>query len=109
MHTPDQVIAGLVEGNLGYANVGKSVTEVARSFGIIKTTCDRWKNTYGPVLAKDAKLLKELLAENLKLTVTDWGILHLNPSSSEGGEDRADFVSVPVQLVIRMLALLHVR
>jgi transposase-like protein len=48
-------------------NKGATVSEVARSFGITETTWYRWKNTYGAMLATDAKRLKELEAENRRL------------------------------------------
>ena len=54
-------------------NEGKTIAEVARSFGITETTWHRWKNTYGAMKANDAKGLKELEAENerLKIMVAD--------------------------------------
>jgi len=71
-HTPDQVIAKLAEGDR-MLNGGKTVAEVARSFGITETTWHRWKNTYGGMKANVAKRLKELEAENrrLKIMVAD--------------------------------------
>ncbi len=71
-HTPDQVIAKLAEGDR-MLNEGKTIAEVARSFGITETTWHRWKNTYGGMKANDAKRLKELEAENrrLKIMVAD--------------------------------------
>lgn len=71
-HTPEQVIAKLAEGDQ-MLNEGKTVAEVARSFGITETTWYRWKSTYGGMKAKDAKRLKELEAENrrLKIAVAD--------------------------------------
>ena len=65
-HTPDQVIAKLAEGDR-MLNEGKTVAEVARSFGITETTWHRRKNTYGGMKANDAKRLKELEAENRRL------------------------------------------
>jgi len=35
-------------------NEGKTIAEVARSFGITETTWHRWKNTYGGMKANDA-------------------------------------------------------
>ncbi len=48
-------------------NEGASVAEVARSLAVTETTWHRWKNTYGTMLATDAKKLKELEMENRKL------------------------------------------
>ncbi len=61
-HTPEQVIAKLAEGDR-MLNEGKTVGEVARTFGIAETTWHRWKNTYGPMLGPDMKRLKELEAQ----------------------------------------------
>ena len=64
-HTPEQVIAKLTEGDR-MLNEGKTVAEVARTFGITETTWHRWKNTYGDMLGPDMKRLKGLEAENRK-------------------------------------------
>ena len=71
-HTPEHVIAKRGESDQ-MLNEGKTVAEVARSFGITETTRHRWKSTYGGMKAKDAKRLKELEAENrrLKIAVAD--------------------------------------
>jgi len=66
LHTPDQVIAKLTKGDK-MLKEGKTIAEVARSFGITETTWHRWKNTYGGMKANDAKRLKELEAENRRL------------------------------------------
>ena len=67
-NTPEQVITKLAEGDK-MLNEGKTIAEVARSFGITETTWYRWKSTYGSMLANDAKRLKELEAENRKLKI----------------------------------------
>ncbi len=65
-HTPEQVIRKLAEGDK-MLNEGKTVAEVARHLAVTETTWHRWKNTYGTMLATDAKKLKELEMENRKL------------------------------------------
>ena len=50
-------------------NEGKTVTELARHFGITETTGYRWKSTYSGAKAQDIKRLKELEAENRKLKI----------------------------------------
>ena len=60
-HTPEQVITKLAEGDK-MSNEGKTIAEVARSFGITETTWYRWKSTYGEMLGPDMKRLKELEA-----------------------------------------------
>ncbi|WP_423783062.1 transposase [Ferrimicrobium acidiphilum] len=71
-HTPEQVITKIAEGDQ-MLNEGKTIAEVARSFGITETTWYRCKSTYGGMKANDAKRLKELEAENrrLKIMVAD--------------------------------------
>ena len=66
--TPDQVIATLTEGDQ-VRKRGNIIAEVVRSFCITETTWHRWKNTYGAVLANEAKQFKELKAENQKLKI----------------------------------------
>ena len=67
-HTPEQVVTKLAEGDR-MLNEGKTVTEVARHFGITETTWYRWKSTYGGMKAQDVKKLKELEIENRKLKI----------------------------------------
>ncbi len=65
-HTPDQIIRKLAEGDrlLGQ---GKTVEEVARHLEVTVQTWYRWKNQYGGMKADDAKRLKELERENVRL------------------------------------------
>ncbi|MHB1734421.1 MAG: transposase [Ferrimicrobium acidiphilum] len=71
-HTPDQVIAKLAEGDR-MLNGGKTVAEVARSFGVPDTTWHRSMNTYSGAKSPDIRRLKELEVENrrLKISVAD--------------------------------------
>ena len=65
-HTPEQIIRKLAEGDrlLGQ---GKTVEEVARHLEVTDQTWYRWKNQYGGMKADDAKRLKELERENVRL------------------------------------------
>ena len=65
-HTPEQIIRKLAEGDrlLGQ---GQTVEEVARHLEVTDQTWYRWKNQYGGMKADDAKRLKELERENVRL------------------------------------------
>ena len=65
-HTPEQIIRKLAEGDrlLGQ---GRTVEEVARHLEVTDQTWYRWKNQYGGMKADDAKRLKELERENVRL------------------------------------------
>jgi putative transposase len=65
-HTPDQIIRKLAEGEklLGQ---GQDLEAVARHLEITESTLHRWRNQYGGMKANDAKKLKELERENVRL------------------------------------------
>jgi hypothetical protein len=65
-HTPEQVIRKLAEGErlLGQ---GKELAEVVRHLEVTEATWYRWRNQYGGMKADDAKRLKELERENVRL------------------------------------------
>jgi len=65
-HTPEQVIRKLAEGEK-LLGEGKSIEEVARHLEITESTWHRWRNQYGGMKADDAKKLKELERENVRL------------------------------------------
>ena len=65
-HTPDQVIRKLAEGDK-FLNQGQSIEEVCRYLEIAESTWHRWKSQYGGMKADDAKRLKELERENVRL------------------------------------------
>ena len=50
-------------------NGGKRFAEVARHFGISENTWCRWNSTYSGAKAQGIKGLRELEAENRKLTI----------------------------------------
>jgi putative transposase len=65
-HTPDQIIRKLAEGEklLGQ---GQDLEAVSRHLEITESTWHRWRNQYGGMKANDAKKLKELERENVRL------------------------------------------
>jgi transposase-like protein len=65
-HTPEQVIRKLAEGEK-LLGEGKPIDEVARRLEITESTWHRWRNQYGGMKADDAKKLKELERENVRL------------------------------------------
>ena len=65
-HTPEQVIRKLAEGEK-LLNQGDDIAEVCRQLEITQSTWHRWRNQYGGMKANDAKRLKELEKENVRL------------------------------------------
>jgi transposase-like protein len=65
-HTPDQIIRKLAEGNKLLAS-GRELDEVCRHLEIAESTWNRWLAQYGGMKASDAKRLKELEGENVRL------------------------------------------
>ena len=63
---PDQIIRKLAEGNKLLAG-GAELDEVCRHLGIAESTWHRWLAQYGGMKANDAKRLKELETENVRL------------------------------------------
>ena len=71
-HTPEQIITGLREAEVGLAR-GKSVKLISRELGITEQTYYRWRREYGGMKVSQARRLKELERENgrLKRAVAD--------------------------------------
>ena len=65
-HTPEQIVRKLAEGEK-LLNEGRDVAVVCRHLEITESTWQRWKNQYGGMKASDAKRLKELENENVRL------------------------------------------
>jgi putative transposase len=65
-HTPEQIIRKLREADRLLAE-GLEVPEVAKQLEISEATYHRWRAQYGGLKADDAKRLKELQAENIRL------------------------------------------
>ena len=65
-HSPDQIIRKLAEGHRLLA-AGRELDEVCRHLEVAESTWHRWLAQYGGMKASDAKRLKELEAENVRL------------------------------------------
>ena len=65
-HTPEQIVRKLREGERLIAE-GKSLGEVAKALEISDYTYVRWRSQYGGLKANDAKELRRLKDENLRL------------------------------------------
>ncbi len=65
-HTPEQVIRKLREADRMLGE-GKTIPEVARALEVSENTYHRWRNQFGGMKADDAKRLKELERENVRL------------------------------------------
>jgi transposase-like protein len=65
-HSPEQVIAKLRQAEAELAQ-GASLAQVCQKLGVSEATFHRWRNQYGGLKADEAKRLKELEAENVRL------------------------------------------
>ena len=65
-HSPEQIIAKLREADALLAG-GSSIGQVCQKLEVSEQTFHRWRNQYGGMKAAEAKRLKELEAENLRL------------------------------------------
>ena len=65
-HTPEQVIRKLREADRMLGE-GKTIAETAKALEVSEPTYHRWRNQYGGMKADDAKRLKELERENVRL------------------------------------------
>jgi transposase-like protein len=65
-HTPEQIISKLRDADVDLAN-GATVGEVCQKLEVSEQTYYRWRNQYGGMKAEEAKRLKELEQENVRL------------------------------------------
>jgi putative transposase len=65
-HRPEQIIGKLREAEVGLAQ-GLKVPEVCRKLGVTEQTYYRWRKEYGGLRLDQAKRLKELETENVRL------------------------------------------
>jgi transposase-like protein len=65
-HTPEQIIRKLREAEVELAK-GQAMADVARKLGITEQTYYRWRKEYGGLRVDQAKRLKELEKENVRL------------------------------------------
>ena len=65
-HTPEQVIVKLRQAEAQLAQ-GATVAQVCQQLGVSEATFNRWRLQYGGMKADEAKRLKELEVENVRL------------------------------------------
>jgi transposase-like protein len=65
-HTPEQIIDKLREAEVELAK-GVGVPQVCKKLGVSQQTYYRWRNDYGGMRTDQAKRLKELEKENVRL------------------------------------------
>ena len=65
-HSAEEIIGKLREAEVLLAQ-GKKVPEVVRILGVTEQTYYRWRNEYGGLKVDQAKRLKELERENVRL------------------------------------------
>ena len=65
-YRPEEIIAKLRQADVLFGE-GKKVPEVVKALGIHEVTYYRWRKEYGGLKVSQAKRLKELERENLRL------------------------------------------
>lgn len=65
-HTPEEIIRKLREADAQLAN-GATVADASKMLGISENTFHRWRAQYGGLKAGQAKRLKALEKENVRL------------------------------------------
>jgi len=65
-YSPEKIINLLREAEL-LSNQGKSIKEISRNLGITEQTYYRWRKEYGGLRVDQARRLKELEKENIRL------------------------------------------
>ena len=65
-HTAEEIINKLREAEVGLAK-GMAVAEVCRKLGVTEQTYYRWRKEYGGLSRDQAKRLRELEQENVRL------------------------------------------
>ncbi|GGO16746.1 hypothetical protein GCM10007972_26140 [Iodidimonas muriae] len=65
-YTPEQIISKLREAEV-LLSQGRTVGEAARQLGVAEQTYYRWRNQYGGMQTSQARKLKELERENVRL------------------------------------------
>ena len=66
LYTPEQIINSLREAEV-LLSQGNTAAEAARHLGITEQTYYRWRKEYGGMRINQAKRLKELEKENVRL------------------------------------------
>jgi len=66
IYTPEQIITKLREAEI-YIGQGKTVKEASKQLGISEQTYYRWRREYGGMDIRQAKKLREIEKENIRL------------------------------------------
>lgn len=65
-HTPEEIIAKLREAEV-HLSQGQTIPQVCKKLGVSEQTYYKWRKEYGGVRTDQAKRLKELERENVRL------------------------------------------
>jgi transposase-like protein len=65
-HTPEQIITKLRQAEVAMST-GSTVVDAVRQIGVTEQTFYRWRNEYGGLSVDQAKRLKQIEAENVRL------------------------------------------
>ena len=65
-HNPEQIVAKLPDAD-AMLNSGKDLAVVLQIIEVSEATYHRWRNQFGDMKSEEAKRLKELENENLRL------------------------------------------
>jgi transposase-like protein len=65
-HKPEQIVSKLRDADV-MLNTGKDLSVVLQTLEICEATYHRWRNQYGGMISEEAKRLKELDNENMRL------------------------------------------
>jgi len=65
-HSAEQIVGKLREAELALAR-GRTIAEVVRKLGIAEQTYYRWRKEYGGLRTDQARRMKELERENVRL------------------------------------------
>lgn len=65
-HTPEQIVRKLEDADRRLS-VGQNIAQVCQALEVSEATYHRWRNQYGGMKAEEAKRLKALEQENVRL------------------------------------------
>ena len=65
-HTAEEIVAKLRQGDVLMAQ-GRAVADAVRAIGVTEVTYYRWRNEYGGLEIDQAKRMKDLERENVRL------------------------------------------
>lgn len=65
-HTPEQIVRKLQNADR-LLNAGQTIEQVYQALAVSESTFYRWRNQYGGMKVQEARRLKELEQENVRL------------------------------------------